>query len=185
MRIAVSGTHCMGKSTLIEDFIKIHSDYKSELEPYYELEDEKFTELEPSLDSLLVQLDYSIAQMNQHSNQPNIIFDRCPVDFIAYAMCVAEQEGINIHDTEIAERFNDIKQALNFLDLIIFLPMIDNYSILYTEENPAYRKAADKNFKKLFRDDICDIFPRYGHPRIVEIWGEREARIKMLESYLM
>ncbi len=32
-------------------------------------------------------------------------------------------------------------------------------SIEYTEENPAYRKAADKWLKKKYRDDICDIFP--------------------------
>jgi hypothetical protein len=54
----------------------------------------------------------------------------------------------------------------------------------FTEENPAYRKAADKCFKRIYRDDICDIFPRYGHPKIIEIWGDRLTRIKKLESYL-
>jgi hypothetical protein len=41
MRIAVSGTHFIGKSTLIEDFITAHPDYTCEIEPYYKLQDEK------------------------------------------------------------------------------------------------------------------------------------------------
>ncbi|WP_267256389.1 hypothetical protein [Coxiella endosymbiont of Ornithodoros maritimus] len=40
MQIAVSSTHFMDKSTLIEDFIKKHPDYKAEIEPYYKLQDE-------------------------------------------------------------------------------------------------------------------------------------------------
>ncbi len=187
MRIAVSGTHFIGKSTLIDDFIKVHPEYKSEIEPYYKLQDEKAMELslEPSLDSLLEQLDYSIDQVSNLSNEKNIIFDRCPVDFIAYAMCVTDDDAVDINDSEISERFPDVKEALNNLDLILFLPISKENIIEYTEENPAYRKAADKCFKKIYRDDICDIFPRYGHPRIVEISGSRIARLKTLESYLI
>lgn len=41
MRIAVSGTHFIGKSTLIEDFIKKYPSYRCEIEPYYKLQDKK------------------------------------------------------------------------------------------------------------------------------------------------
>jgi hypothetical protein len=186
MRIAVSGTHFMGKSTLIEDFIKRHPDYKTEVESYYKLHDELEMELslEPTLESLVEQLDCSIAQLNEHTHDGAIIFDRCPVDYIAYALCIAAQDSIDIHDTEIAERFSEVKAALNHLDLIVFLPMTKEHHIEYTEENPAYRKLADKFFKRLYRDDICDIFPHYGHPKIIEIWGDRKSRILKLESYV-
>jgi hypothetical protein len=187
MRIAVSGTHFIGKSTLIEDFIKRHPVYKCEIEPYYRLQNEKTMEssLEPSLDSFLEQLDCSIHQLNDNASEPNIIFDRCPIDFVAYAMSVLNQDSIDINDSEISERFPEIKEALYHLDLIIFLPISKKNSIEYTEENPAYRKAADRNFKKIYRDDICDIFPKYGHPKIIEISGNRVERIKKLESYLI
>lgn len=183
MRIAVSGTHFIGKTTLIEDFIKLHPNYKSEIEPYYKLQEEKSMELslEPSIESLLEQLDYSILQLNQCANERNIIFDRCPVDFIAYAMCIADQESIDINDSEIAERFDEVKDALNNLDMIVFLPITEENLIVYSEENPAYRKAADKCFKKIYRDDVCDIFPRFGHPTIIELWGDRATRIRKLE----
>ena len=64
MRIAISGTHFIGKSTLIEDFIKAHPNYRCEIESYYKLQEEKVMELslEPTLESLLEQLDYSINQ---------------------------------------------------------------------------------------------------------------------------
>jgi hypothetical protein len=186
MRIAVSGTHFMGKSTLIEDFIKRHPDYKQEVEPYDQLQEVKDMELsvEPSLDSMLEELDYSINQLNQCAKETTIIFDRCPVDFIAYAMCSIDQDSVDVNDSEIAERFDAVKEALNNLDLIVFLPITKDHLIEYTEENPAYRKKADKYFKKLYRDEICDIFPRYGHPKIIEICGDRVTRIKILENYL-
>jgi len=187
MRIVVSGTHFVGKSTLIEDFINVHPEYKSEIEPYYKLQDEKTMELslEPSVESLLEQLDYSIDQINTLSNERNIIFDRCPVDFIAYVMCVIEKDSIDINDSEVSEMFSEVKEALDSIDLIAFLPITKEDSIDYTEENPAYRKAADRCFKKIYRDDVCDIFPNYGHPKIIEVSGDRSTRIKILESYLI
>lgn len=184
MRIAVSGTHFMGKSTLIDDFIKAHPEYKNVIEPYYKLAEGQEQSLEPSFESLVEQLDYSIADLNKYANQPNIIFDRCPLDFIAYAMCYADEDSIDIHDTEMAERYDEIKNALNSLDLIIFLPITKEHAIEYTEDNPIFRKKADQNFKKIYRDEIIDIFPKYGHPRIIEIWGARAERIKKIEAYL-
>src|SRR5579883_2810978 len=125
MKIAVSGTHFIGKTTLIEDFINKHKEYKWEIEPYYKLQEEEKWELslEPSFESLLEQLDYSIRQLNENTKETNIIFDRCPVDFLAYAMCELNHDEIDIHDSEVAERFTDIKAALNHLDLIVFLPI--------------------------------------------------------------
>ena len=187
MRIAISGTHFIGKSTLINDFLKAHPDYQHELEPYHKLHAEHAMELslEPSFESIIEQLDCSMQQLNHSANEKNIIFDRCPIDFVAYAMCLADQDSFDLEDSEVGKRFSDIKAALHHLDLIVFLPISKENSILYTDENPAYRKLADKCFKKIFRDDACDIFPGYHQPRIIEITGERLARVKVLESYLV
>jgi len=184
MRIAVSGTHFVGKSTLIEDFIQKHPEYKTQQEPYYQLQDEQPIEfsLEPSVESFIEQLDRSIEQLNDCADIENFILDRCPIDFLAYAMCALDQDSIDIHDSEIAERFAEIKDALDQLDLIVFIPLTNE--IEYTEENPEYRQTADKYFKNLYRDEVCDVFPRFNHPRIVEITGDREKRVRILESYL-
>ncbi|MFN8770469.1 MAG: AAA family ATPase [Neisseriaceae bacterium] len=186
MRIAISGTHYIGKSTLIEDFIKKYPHYKYEFEPYYQLQDEGIMELslEPSFESFLAQLDYSINQLNEYAGEQNIIFDRCPVDFLAYAMYTLDQDFIDVNDSEVSERLPDVKNALNKLDLIVFLPITDENQIKYAEENPHYRNAVDEYFKKIYRDDICEIYPRNGYPEIVELWGDRLTRLKKLESYI-
>lgn len=185
MRIAISGTHYMGKSTLITDFLKLHPEYKSVIEPYYLLQEQTVIEmsLEPSLDSLVEQLSYSIGQLME-KNEDNIIFDRCPVDYIAYAMALLDQEDIDINDSEVSNLFSEVKSALDTLDLIVFLPITKNHLIEYTEENPTYRKAADKCFKKIYRDDVCDIFPSFKHPKVIEIFGNPPTRLKTLKSYL-
>lgn len=184
MHIAVSGTHFMGKSTLIKDFVAKHPSYREVAEPYEALQDSLSDELalEPSIESLLAQLDHSIMEIDQQANEANVIFDRCPVDFIAYAMNALEYDDINVNDSVIAERFPDVKAALNHLDVIVFLPMTHEHPIDYTEENPEYREAADVNFKRLYRDEACDIFPGYNQPKIIEIFGDPAARLKMLEN---
>ncbi|HLF66351.1 MAG TPA: AAA family ATPase [Gammaproteobacteria bacterium] len=184
MRIAISGTHYMGKSTLITDFLQHHPEYQSPLEAYYLLQEQKEVELslEPSLESLLEQLHCSLHQLMKNEN--NIIFDRCPVDYLAYAMVLLEQDDIDINDSEVSDLFPEVKEALDTLDLIVFLPISKEHPIDYREENPAYRRAADKCFKKIYRDDLCDIFPRFNHPRIIEISGDPKTRLKILESYL-
>ena len=65
------------------------------------------------------------------------------------------------------------------------MPITKENSIVYTEENPAYRRAADKWFKQLYREDTCDIFPRYNHPKIIELAGDTLTRLKKLENYIM
>lgn len=187
MRIAVSGTHFIGKTTLIEDFIKKHPEYRLEVEPYYKLQDEETIELslEPSLENLVAQLDYSIKQLNECASEKNVIFDRCPIDFLAYAKCALDQDSLDMDDSEISERLPEIKAALNTLDIIIFLPISSKNLIEYTEENPVYRKAADKCFKQIYRDDIYDIFPRYNHPKVIELVGDRLTRLQNLTNYLL
>ncbi|MBS0351174.1 MAG: AAA family ATPase [Proteobacteria bacterium] len=114
MQIAVSGTHFIGKSTLIEDFVEKHSNYSYEMEPYYQLQNqgiEEFSE-ELTLECALRQLDYSIELLNSKKKLDNIIFDRCPIDFIAYAMYIADRRQINLTDTVFSERFPEIKASL-------------------------------------------------------------------------
>ena len=74
MQIAVSGTHFIGKSTLIEDFIEKNSNYSYEMEPYYQLQNqgvEEFSE-ELTLECVLRQLDYSIELLNSKKSLDNI-----------------------------------------------------------------------------------------------------------------
>jgi len=187
MRIAISGTHFIGKSTFINDFIKLHPDYIHEVEPFEKLQEENGQEFseEPTLEGLISELDYSIERLHHFSNQPNVIFDRCPIDFVAYAMYILKQTGSDFHESFVAERLPDIKEALENLDLIVFMPIKQVHEAdFFVDEDQDFRHAADKYFKKIYRDEVIDIFPGYDHPKIIEIWGNRRERVEKLETYL-
>ncbi len=187
MRIAISGTHCMGKTTLIQDFLKIHPEYTHEVEPYYQLQEKHGIEFfqDPTLEDLLEQLDYIIERLHLHAGQANVIFDRCPIDFMAYSMHLLHQEEMNLYDSILHEKFPEIKEALENLDLIVFLPMTKEHPISCPEsEDQRYRKATDTYLKQIYREDVFDLFPSYDHPQIIEIWGKPLERIKKLETYL-
>ncbi|HEV3486499.1 MAG TPA: hypothetical protein VG106_13905, partial [Vicinamibacterales bacterium] len=85
MRIAVSGTHCSGKTTLVEDFLAIHRDYAHEPEPY-----EWLTELHgegtpdvPGVDDFYRQLEISVDRLGTHDRGAKVIAERSPIDFLA------------------------------------------------------------------------------------------------------
>lgn len=175
----------MGKSTLIQDFVEIHPNYITQQEPFYDLDDEVAVNPElPSFEFAHKQLQISLHQIAENAHQPNIIFDRCPVDFLVYAMCVLEGEGIDLEETEIAEQFVDIKRLIATLDLIAFIPIAPNNTITYSDDFPELRVKADAFFKEIFRDDRYSLFPNYNQPRIIEVTGNRNERVKQMASYL-
>lgn len=186
MRILVSGTHGMGKTTFIRDFVEKYPNYVFDEEPYYKIMD--LGHIDPmvglSLDQCLIQFKYSIEQLESYENENNLILDRCPIDFIAYGLCAAKEEDIDIRETEFADYFDEVKELLTTFDLISFIPITTEYPILFTQENPNYRTQADINFKKLYRSDIYELLPNYAKPRIIELIGSREKRIQQIECYL-
>src|SRR5687767_13237899 len=83
MRIAVSGTHAVGKSTLIEELAARLLDHSVVEEPYYLLEEDGYEfSVPPTLDEFRLQLRRSIACLA--TKQRNVLFDRCPLDFLGY-----------------------------------------------------------------------------------------------------
>ena len=67
MRIAISGTHFTGKTTLGQDFIEAHPEYSFQQEPYHQLTEEgtEFEE-ELSLESFIEQLEHSLKLLQSY-----------------------------------------------------------------------------------------------------------------------
>src|SRR4026207_2392916 len=90
MRVAVSGTHCSGKSTLIDAFLSTHHEFAHEPEPYEALNDlygEVFG-AEPSAEDFFRQLEYQTERLDHYYLGDSVIFDRSPVDFLAYLLAL-------------------------------------------------------------------------------------------------
>lgn len=187
MRIAISGTHFMGKTTLIEDFLRVYPQYTYEEEPYYQLQEKHDNEfsIDPTLEDFIEQLEYSIKRLDFYAAQANVIFERCPIDFVAYSMYLAYQEGMNLEDTRVCEMFPEIKESLENLDLIVFLPMTKESPIRCPEsEDENYRETVDVALKEIYRDDLFDFFSGQNQPQFIEIWGSPGERMKRLKFFL-
>jgi len=118
MRIAISGTHFSGKSTLISSLVKRLPSYISVDEPYFLLEEEGFLFSDPpSLEDFEQQFKRSIMLVEESG--VNTIFDRSPIDFLVYALVLSEKLSLG---GEIGLEYwvQEMEEAIQMLDLIFF-----------------------------------------------------------------
>jgi hypothetical protein len=117
MKIAVSGAHATGKSTLVAALATALPDYQVFEELYYELLATGVVGADPpQAEDFQLLLDRSLAQLLASSG-PNVLFDRCPLDYLACLIAVA---GAPTHRDLEWER---VATALARLDLLVFVPI--------------------------------------------------------------
>lgn len=173
MRIAVSGTHGVGKSTLIDEFLREHPEFVREPEPYTVLvEDlgEEFGE-EPCVEDLQRQLEFNIERLDQHAAGTNVIYERCPLDFLAYI------DALDQRTTETI--VGPVRNALQHLELIVYLPL-DSTTRL-ADEYPKLQKAVDRRLSMIFREDEFGIITS-SNLVVVEATGPTGKRLRLVED---
>src|ERR1041384_2990821 len=85
MRIAFSGSHRVGKTTLVERVAERLPQYETVDEPYYLLEEDGYEAAEvPTIEDFEAQLVRSFAALGEPGR--DVLFDRCPVDVLAYLL---------------------------------------------------------------------------------------------------
>jgi hypothetical protein len=175
MRIAVSGTHASGKSTLIADFAARHPRYEAMPDPF-ELIDERFDRPNPAM--FLQQLRIAAERLDE-TDAADVIAERSPLDFLAYLMAL-EQLGRATASADVLERARALTaSALGHVDLIVVLPLTGRDGIRAgADEDLELREAMDAALLELVGD--ADLIP--AKTRVVEITGDREARLVALES---
>ncbi|MEO6390801.1 MAG: AAA family ATPase [Pyrinomonadaceae bacterium] len=184
MRVAISGTHCSGKSTLVEAFLQQHPDYSHEPEPYTVLvEDfgEEFSSV-PTAEEFFRQLEFNVDRLGQYKPGANVIFERCQADFLAYILALQDLGRENI-DTAFYNAALDLAvAALPHLDLIVYLPAneVDRDDVP-DEEDPELRDAVDRWLRDILIDDEFSLFSA-GFPLVLEANGSTVQRLGMLES---
>jgi hypothetical protein len=185
MRVAVSGTHGCGKSTLIDAFLLNHGDYLHEPEPYEQLHDlygESFA-AEPSADDYFRQLEYHLGRLDAYSETDRVIFERSAADFLAYLFALDDLGRMTADATLIEHALEMVKGGLGSLDLIVYTPAEDEGSIVAEAEDPVLRRAVDTRLTGILLDDDLGVFGG-GRPSIVEAIGTTGQRLRMIESAL-
>jgi hypothetical protein len=180
MRIAVTGTHGSGKSTLVEDFVSATAGYEAVPEPYWLLVQQGVVFADgPSVADLEEQLKQSCALLLATS-EANVVFDRCPLDLIGYLEVLSAAEGFEWSpDGKLLKRIED---ALASLDLVAFVPLKSPDEIEVAIEYPKLRKRVDARLKTMLREDDLGLLA--DGPRVLEITGTREQRVRRLTEAL-
>ncbi|MBS3904746.1 MAG: AAA family ATPase [Simkania sp.] len=178
MRIAISGTHFSGKSTLIAALLEQFPNYTSVDEPYFLLEEDGYEfSNPPSLEDFEQQLKRSVAVIEESRN--NTIFDRSPLDYLAYALAIAESPSLGESiDTE--EWIQMMQEAIRLLDFIIFVP-IENRIPVPASEDLKLRMKVDEKLQEILLEDSLGILDEI---EVLEVTGSLEKRAKMVKSKL-
>jgi hypothetical protein len=176
MRIAFSGTHRTGKTTLIEAVAAGVTGYEVIEEPYRLLEDEghEFAD-PPSVDDFEHQLRRSIESVL--ASPPNALIDRCPLDLVAYL--------------QVARGFDrdawldDVRDAMAVLDAVIFVPIeAPDRIAVAAHEDLRWRRAVHAALEALVVDDALGLELEAEHIEIAEVTGDLGARVRQVRRVL-
>lgn len=192
MKIAVSGSTNMGKSTYIKDFIKKWPMYETPEKSYRDvLKEKNLTHSKNSSeDTQKIILDFLVDQAIESSKNDFVITDRCVLDVLAYS------SWLNLNG-KASDKFVDdqriiVRETLKLYDIIFFIPLT-KVSPIPMEENgfremdETYREEIDNIFKAFgqsYNSGDGRIFPKDDSPAWIEIFGNPEERIKMTEFYI-
>lgn len=170
MLIGVSGSHCSGKTTLIDAFCDRHVDYTRLAEPYEELE-EVWSEV--SSDGFLAQLEFQIEQLDSLSSD-RVIVERTPLDFIAYLQALNELGRSSLNHGPYLEA---ARTATKRFDLIVFVPTDDASIYVPEDEDRELREAVNEKLRSLVMDNELGV-------NAIEVFGTTAERLGMLALLL-
>jgi AAA domain len=174
MRIAVSGTHFSGKSTLVEELASALPEYATVEEPYYLLEEEghEFAD-PPSVEDFELQLERSITSLK--AREPDVIFDRCPADFLGYLRAHPDAEAFDLEAW-----LPRVRSAIETLDLIVFVPIEGRDRIpLPRSQDPHFRTRVDEELNEILLENSLGF-----DVEVLEVTGAPRERLRQVLAHL-
>lgn len=164
MRIAFTGAHRVGKTTLAEEVVDNLSNYNLKIEPYRELEEMGYLFSEvPTVDDFIKQFNYSLEQIE--NSEDDVVFDRCPLDILAYIQAVGQSD-------DIKPLYGKMINIMSRIDIIVVVP-IELPDLIICEESalPSLRYEVDDIVQNLIGD--------LGN-EILKVNGSIENRVKQV-----
>ncbi len=174
MRIAISGTHFSGKSSLVQALSEALPKYTTVDEPYHLLQEEgyEFAEL-PSIEDFELQLERAIESLDE--TLPDVIFDRCPADILGYLLSHTDAEAFNLK-----EWLPRVQTAIKKLDLIVFLPIEEpDRIVLPLSQDATYRQRVDEKLREVVLENIFDF-----EVDVLEVSGDPRTRVERVLAYI-
>jgi predicted ATPase len=174
MRIAISGTHFSGKSSLVEALSEALPRYTTVEEPYRQLQDEGYDFAEfPSIEDFELQLERSLEDL--YESPPNVIFDRCPIDILGYLLSHADAEAFDL-DAWMPR----VQTAVRKLDLVVLLSIeAPDRIVLPVSQDAVYRQRVDEILREMVLEDPYGL-----DVDVLEVNGSVQMRAKQVLTYI-
>jgi hypothetical protein len=186
MLIAVSGSHSTGKSTLIGAFLDARPEYSYEPEAYETLADDVALAASegPTEDGLELLLEFSVAAVGAAAPGARIVFERSPVDYLAYAAASGRSWPKGAASEFIRAHAPAVRDSVRSLDVIILLPVSRQGPITgRPDEDARFRKRVDDRLRRALIDDEYDLFAGTG-TTVAELPPDPERQLRELVRLL-
>jgi nicotinamide riboside kinase len=166
MRIAILGAHLVGKTTLAEKLHESFPDYEFYPEPYFELQEMGFAFSEmPTADDYMMQLEHSLKQILR--SDKDAIFDRSPIDLLAYALAVDNK-------LNFSSIFTKIQNVIKEIDVFVWVPI----------EEPDRISCSDSNLPEL-RYEVNDLLGELIDDfeiEVIKVKGSLSERLNQIQN---
>jgi predicted ATPase len=171
MRIAISGSHGTGKSTLLRELATHLDGYETVDEAYHLLDSAGCAFRDPPTDDDFVALvDYAASLFSERSTG-DALFDRSPADYLAY---LAAAYPDFVRDEHIAAT----AAALATLDLVVFVP-IERPDRIHVGDAPKLRRRVDRVLREMLVEGAWPF-----SARVVEVSGSIAQRAQQVLTAL-
>lgn len=194
MRIAIIGAQNTGKSTLVDSFIKQWPMYKRPAKTYRDIIKEKNLPLnkEGSKESQRAILDALVDELQAvvASEEEFTIFDRCPVDNIAYSLWHYAKDTPGFDKEFIVISQSIASLSLKMLDVIFYVPVRKEIPLVEREGrecDTVYREEIDNIYDALvssYEKNTGAFFPLEDCPPVIRLEGPPDLRIPQIQMYI-
>ena len=196
MRIAISGAQNTGKTTLISDFLEKWSCYKTPSKTYRDvIVEEKLEHSSKTTTSTQDKiLEFMLNQVKDKSKtvNDNVIYDRCPLDALAYSMWCNSKEYEGFDTDYIQNQINEVRESMRFLDIIFLckfdesIPVVDDGT---RDTDINHIKEIDNIFEALYQQYYNNVhsdvfFPKDDSPAVIKLPVNQLSRINLISDYV-
>jgi predicted ATPase len=173
MRIVISGSHLVGKTTLAEALADALPGYDCVPEPYCLLAEDghEFGEM-PSIEDFELQLERSIECIGESGT--DVVFDRGPLDILGYLVTHRDADAFRLEDW-----MPRVRDAVSKLDLIVFVPIEDPDRVVVPRSQARLRADVDRVLSEIIMDDAYGL-----ESAVITATGPPDARVRQVVAHL-
>jgi hypothetical protein len=191
MRLAICGVKGIGKTKLVDSFLKNWNTYEksdySKVEKIIATKD--LNDLEVQREILDAMTDVAM----NHTKSANVLHDSCTIDALCNAFyCAAKNTEMKQSDIDlfIQRVIMLAKQSLHFYDIVFYLPFNTKYKESAKPEDQVKLDEIDNFYMALqdtYKKNIDWVFPFKdpdGSPPMIEIFGNDAERLELMKLYV-